>query len=777
MRGVLGSFGIGHRIFVVGAIPVLVAAGIALGAWTLLVEAERARIGAVIATETVQTLTALGRARAEAVNGASGTRAGAERQFDALAATAASQLARLAGIARAGRQSDLVGTVGQDLGAQVARMRSLVVSEAEVDRIVADMARRADTLVSVTDTARTRQQDDNARLIAVLPRKDAELEKNQGVVTALRDLREAIATAELNRARVGRPVFQIEFDELEADLAQLDAISAKLRAVLGAEGEGGAAAEAAALLKAYRERSRSADDLARALAEGFELTRETQSGRSLIAWCDRLIRVNVARQDRLYEEMAGLIRDSVLSNEAELSAQNVALATLKLAGQTRTALAERNTGEAAAMLKEGDDLARNLSTLPVPAGIRDEMVAAIDGWRGQLAATIATVGEQNRTIAEMDRLSATMSANAQGLSRAFIDDADQFGALIRQWLLLGAMGALLLGIGAAAAVARSITRPLRTLQDSMLRAADDPTVAAIGLDRRRDELGDIARAANVFLGQIRRREDDWRNAARRADDALTHLRQAQEDLIRSERLASLGQLVAGVSHEISTPLGIALTTATQVEADAAAFERVIAENRLSRSRLNHYAARMREGGQLLASNLMRAADLLYSFKQVAADQAIEDRRCIDLADWLDELVKSLRALARPGRHELGVDCPADLRLDTLPGVLAQVVTNAVKNAVEHGLRERQNGRITLAVRPAGNGVRLAIADDGSGIAAADIPRAFDPFFTTARARGGTGLGLHIVHNLVTNRLQGRVELRSQVGAGTVLQVWLPIRLA
>jgi len=330
-------------------------------------------------------------------------------------------------------------------------------------------------------------------------------------------------------------------------------------------------------------------------------------------------------------------------------------------------------------------------------------------------------------------------------------------------------------------VARSITRPLHALQHSIVTAAAAPAPEDIGRDghllTRRDELGDIARATNAFLEQIRRREADRRNASQRADDALTTLRQAQEDLIRAERLASLGQLVAGVSHEISTPLGIALTTATQVQSDSAAFERLVGENQLSRSRLTQYAGRMREGAQLLTSNLMRAADLLYSFKQVAADQAIEDRRALNLADWIDELLKSLRALARPGRHVFVVECPPDLVVDTLPGILAQVVSNAVKNAIEHGFQEREGGRITITGIRSGDGIGLSIADDGRGIDGADLGRVFDPFFTTARARGGTGLGLHIVHNLVVNRLQGRVELQSSACAGTVLRLWLPERLA
>jgi signal transduction histidine kinase len=428
----------------------------------------------------------------------------------------------------------------------------------------------------------------------------------------------------------------------------------------------------------------------------------------------------------------------------------------------------------------GAELSDTSRTLLIPAGIREEMGEAIDGWRTQLAATIGKIGEQNDTITDMDRRATTMTANAQTLSRAFIDDADQFGTVIRQFLIVGAVGALCLGIAAAVAVARSITQPLHALQRSIVAAAGAPTPEDIGREGRllgrSDELGDIARATNAFLDQIRRREADRAKASRRADDALTDLRQAQEDLIRAERLASLGQLVAGVSHEISTPLGIALTTATQIQSDSIAFEQVVGENQLSRSRLTGYAGRMREGAHLLTSNLIRAADLLYSFKQVAADQAIEDRRVLNLAGWLDELLKSLRALARPGKTVLEVTCPPDLVIDTLPGILAQIVTNAVKNAIEHGFQDRDGGRITITGFRTTDGIGLSIADDGCGIATTDLGRVFDPFFTTARARGGTGLGLHIVHNLVVNRLQGRVELQSSPGAGTVLRLWLPERL-
>ncbi len=272
-------------------------------------------------------------------------------------------------------------------------------------------------------------------------------------------------------------------------------------------------------------------------------------------------------------------------------------------------------------------------------------------------------------------------------------------------------------------VARSITRPLRLLTRNVLRATTDPGIVRVGLASRRDELGDIARASDTFLAELRRREEGWREAAQRADAALATLRQAQDDLVRSEKLASLGQLVAGVSHEISTPLGIALTTSTQVQSESTAFEALVNENRLSRSRLTQHAARMREGAQLMTQNLMRASDLLYSFKQVASDQVFEERRVIDLGAWIEELLRSLRALARPGRHEIAADCPEALSLDTYPGVLAQVLTNAVKNAIDHGARE---GR-----PPEGRRCGASRADAGCSSRSATMGRASSPGTSTA----------------------------------------------
>ena len=770
------SAGIAQRVFVVGAIPVVIAILIAFAAWALLIQAERARDGTVLSSETFHTFTSLNKARDDYIGRVVVDREASRQRFDGLVSAATRQLDQLARVARTPEQAGRIETVRRDLAALSSQMRSLVRLDSELGTSTEQMAHRAETLVMLTDAERQRQQGENGTLVAVLTSKDAALEKNQVLVSALRDLREAISAVELNKTRIGRPVFQIEFDELDGDIRQLNEAGMRLQDVLRKQARFPEAAELAVLLQSYRVRSETSAGLTRVIAEGFELTRATQSGNDLIIWCDRLIRVNRAQQQSLQSEVASLIRNSVTSNEAELTAQSLALAALRLAQQSTSALARRSIAEASSAVQEGAELARRAQSLAMPLSIRGGMSAAIEGWREQLAATVAKLVDQNALIADMDRRAVLISENARALAQAFIEDAERFGASIRRLLLAGTAGALLIGTVAVVGVARSITRPLRTLQETLVRARIDRAIGHVALATRRDELGDIARASNAFLAELRRREEGWRDAARRADEALTELRRTQDDLIQSEKLASLGQLVAGVSHEISTPLGIALTTSTQIEADSESFQQLVEDNRLSRSRLLHYAGRMHEGSRLLTANLMRASSLLHSFKQVAADQALEERREIDLGAWIEDLLKSLRPLARPGRHEILAICPPGTVLDTYPGILAQVLTNAIKNAIDHGLRDRQGGRVTVTVTPSPDWLTIEIADDGVGIEPEHLGRVFDPFFTTARARGGTGLGLHIAHNLVVGRLAGSIALHSHPGHGTALRLQLPRRL-
>lgn len=264
----------------------------------------------------------------------------------------------------------------------------------------------------------------------------------------------------------------------------------------------------------------------------------------------------------------------------------------------------------------------------------------------------------------------------------------------------------------------------------------------------------------------------------RSEAALAELRATQAHLVQAEKLAALGQLVAGVAHEINTPIGLALTTSTAFEHHVGELRRSVASGQVSRSQLTHCVDQLSEGTRLIFSNLSRAADLVQNFKQVAVDQAVEDRRVFDVRDWLVELMSTLGPLLRRKGHEVRLACPEGISLDSHPGALAQVVSNLALNAILHAYPDGRTGRLAIDVTRLDDGrIRIVCRDDGQGIPAENLKRIFDPFFTTRRDRGSTGLGLHIVYNLVTATLQGRIELESREDVGTTVTIDLPATLS
>ncbi len=220
--------------------------------------------------------------------------------------------------------------------------------------------------------------------------------------------------------------------------------------------------------------------------------------------------------------------------------------------------------------------------------------------------------------------------------------------------------------------------------------------------------------------------------------------------------------MAGVAHEVNNPVGISLTVASALERKTANFAAEVARGNLKRSSLNDFLETSRDASSQLVSNLNRAAELITSFKQVAADRNYSDKRTFDLADLTEQVVLSLRPGLRKHNLTLTVDCQPDLMMNSYPGPYGQVLTNLFLNAVAHAFPEGRSGAIDIRARASGkDNVEIIFSDNGCGMSLDVRRRAFDPFFTTRRDQGGTGLGLHIVYNIVTNRLGGRT--RSQFG--------------
>jgi signal transduction histidine kinase len=273
----------------------------------------------------------------------------------------------------------------------------------------------------------------------------------------------------------------------------------------------------------------------------------------------------------------------------------------------------------------------------------------------------------------------------------------------------------------------------------------------------------------------RRIEDELRRAKEEAERALADLRGAQASLILAEKMASLGSLVAGMSHEISTPLGIGVSAASHLSEEVEHLMALFNESQLKRSDLEDFLETATEATRIMQGNLTRAARLIQAFKQVSADQTTDELREFAIGDYLQEIMLSLQPALRHTPHKVVIQCAENLLIRNRPGVLGQIVTNLVMNALQHGFEGReQPGLLEIQVsRPREGRVVIDFRDNGNGISAENLPRVFDPFFTTRRGTGGTGLGLHIVYNLVSQVLGGTIAVSSRPGEGSRFTISFP----
>lgn len=313
-------------------------------------------------------------------------------------------------------------------------------------------------------------------------------------------------------------------------------------------------------------------------------------------------------------------------------------------------------------------------------------------------------------------------------------------------------------------------------------------------DQEQDEIGLLADNFNQMADAIQQRVQEItllnqqlesRVAARTQDlvelnatlkQTIADLKWTQENLVRSEKLAGLGALVAGVAHELNTPIGNALTVATTLQDHTRTINQEF-QTGLRRASLEDFLAEARTAGELIVRNLHRAADLMTSFKHVAVDQTSENRRDFDLRTTLEEIVATLLPMLKKTPHRLNLDIPAGIVLNSYPGALGQIVTNLVNNSLLHAFEQQDSGLMTLSATLLNNRqVQLTFSDNGIGMSPETLKHIFDPFFTTRLGQGGSGLGMSIVHNLIYSLLDGVIEVESSPGQGTRFTISLPLSI-
>jgi signal transduction histidine kinase len=269
-------------------------------------------------------------------------------------------------------------------------------------------------------------------------------------------------------------------------------------------------------------------------------------------------------------------------------------------------------------------------------------------------------------------------------------------------------------------------------------------------------------------------EDRVQKRTKELHTSLEQLKNAQRELINAEKMASLGGLVAGIAHEINTPVGIGVTAASYLEECTQEFENLYRENRMKRSDLDQYVQIASDSAHMILMNLQQAAALVKNFKQVSVDQMTFDQREFYLREYLDSVLSNLRPHLRNADYAITIDCPEELLVDSYPGAFSQIFTNLIMNSILHGFEKAPEGSIDIQAQTNQHTLHITYHDNGRGMGASERERAFEPFYTSKRGRGGTGLGLYVVYNLVTQKLNGTIECLSAPGEGTTFHIVLPL---
>jgi len=268
-----------------------------------------------------------------------------------------------------------------------------------------------------------------------------------------------------------------------------------------------------------------------------------------------------------------------------------------------------------------------------------------------------------------------------------------------------------------------------------------------------------------------------RKTTRKLSHTLENLQNMQKQLVQSEKMASLGTLTAGVAHEINTPLGIAVTSTSSALESTQKIREHFEQNKLTRSEMEHYFDGMEKASNLNTNALGRVIELLNNFKQVAADQMVGEEREVDLVHYIEEVMSTLSAEMKRFRVNYQYSGESEFIITTIPGALAQVLTNLVTNTLKHAFEDKIVGNITIELsKTEDNKAMIVFKDDGQGMTQHVLDNIFEPFFTTKRNSGGTGLGMNIVYNIICQKLEGTIKIESELEHGSQFYITLPLEL-
>jgi signal transduction histidine kinase len=266
------------------------------------------------------------------------------------------------------------------------------------------------------------------------------------------------------------------------------------------------------------------------------------------------------------------------------------------------------------------------------------------------------------------------------------------------------------------------------------------------------------------------------DANKQLQTTLSHLESSHNKLVEQEKMASLGELVAGIAHEINTPIGIGVTAVSHLNYIIGQLREKFDNKKLTNSFVEEFLNNASDGAQISLLNLSRAADIISNFKLIAVDQSSDQLRKICLNSYLHDVLKSLNPELKKYKHIITIDCADSLEIYIRAGALVQIITNLIMNSIFHGFENIESGNITITAKTIDAEVHICYEDNGCGMPPAALTKLFEPFYTTKRGKGGSGLGSSLVYNLVTQGLNGRISASSELKQGLKFNIDLPINL-
>ena len=273
--------------------------------------------------------------------------------------------------------------------------------------------------------------------------------------------------------------------------------------------------------------------------------------------------------------------------------------------------------------------------------------------------------------------------------------------------------------------------------------------------------------------KVQERTTELTKSNNELEQIITNLQLTQDKLVESEKMASLGGLVAGVAHEINTPVGVSLTGITHFLKINDDIQIKFDNDQMTEKEFTKFLQSSKDIAQQINKNIERTAHLVRSFKQVAVDQTSENLREFELTDYLNEVLYSLNNIIKKTNIVVKIHSKETVNINSYPGAYAQILTNLIINSIRHGFKEHEKGNINIDINQKGNNLNIVYTDDGKGIDKNNLDHIFDPFFTTSRDKGGTGLGLNIIYNIVNTQLQGTIHCTSKIGDGVQFILKIP----